>query len=176
MIFGISLKKFELLRKKDFQELDFISKWQFGITSKKPLKTKRIKDLTFNQFVDCENYLENEDFYNFCSIFVNKYFFQTVYVHNLEPILKEYARQKAELVDENDWIFNAPQYGEPEKETIGSELRKEFVERYGSYVVLMDVVCKGDFTKYKAVEQWKVNDFFFWANYLTGQKIIEKVK
>jgi len=88
----------------------------------------------------------------------------------------EYARQKKELIEENDFIFNPPQYGEPQKQTIGTELRSEFVERFGNYVVLMDVICKGDMTKYKEVEQWKVRDFFFWANYLKGQKIVENVK
>ena len=81
-----------------------------------------------------------------------------------------------ELIEDNDFIFNPPQYGEPTKETIGSELRKEFVDRFGNYVVLMDMVCKGDFTRYKSVEQWKVSEFFFWANYLTGQKIVKKIK
>jgi len=40
----------------------------------------------------------------------------------------------------------------------------------------MDVVCKGVIVNYKDVEQWKVREFFFWANYLKGQKIVENVK
>ena len=165
-----------MLKVKDFEDLDIISKWQFGRKLKRIFKTKQIKDLTFSDFVDCENYLESEQFYNFSRIFVKKYFWQTIYINELECILKEYSSQKDKLVEENDFIFNAPQYGEPVKETIGSELRKEFVQRYGNYVVLMDVLCKGDFTRFKEVEQWKVEEFFFWANYLTGQKIVEKVK
>ena len=176
MIFGISLRKFEMLRDKNFENLDRVSRWQFARTSKRPFKTKKIKDLTFSEFVDCENYLESEQFYEFCAIFVKKFFWQTVYIHDLEPIVKEYSNQKMELIEDNDFIFNPPQYGEPAKETIGSELRKEFVDRFGNYVVLMDMVCKGDFTRYKQVEQWKVSEFFFWANYLTGQKIVEKIK
>ena len=176
MILGISLRKFEMLKGKDLDKLDFISRWQFSKTSKRKFKTKKIKDLTFSDFVDCENYLESEQFYKFSCIFVKKFFWQTIYIQELEYILKEYASQKEELIEDNDFIFNPPQYGEPAKETIGSELRKDFVQRYGNYVILMDIICKGDFTRYKKVEQWKVNEFFFWANYLTGQKLIEKIK
>jgi hypothetical protein len=176
MIFGITLKKFEQLKDKPEVKLNFFTRWQFGRTKIKRYKFNNIQDLTFDKFVDCENFIENEQFKEFCSIFVKRKFWQTIYLHELETIVLDYARQKKELIEENDFIFNPPQYGEPTKETIGSELRREFVERYGNYVILMDVVCKGDMTKYKEVEQWKVRDFFFWANYLKGQRIVENVK
>jgi hypothetical protein len=176
MIFGITLKKFERLKDKPEVKLNFFTRWQFGRTKIKRYKFNNIQDLTFDKFVDCENFIENEQFKEFCSIFVKRKFWQTIYLHELETIVLDYARQKKELIEENDFIFNPPQYGEPTKETIGSELRREFVERYGNYVILMDVVCKGDITKYKEVEQWKVRDFFFWANYLKGQRIVENVK
>ena len=176
MIFGVSLKKFQKIRDDKIEKLSIFDRWQFGRTKKRKFKYNDISDLPFGRFVDCENYLENEDFNNFSLIFVNKYFWQTVYIHELEDIIAEYARQKVELMEQNDFIFNAPQYGEPTKETIGSELRKEFVERFGNYVVLMDVVMGWDKTGYKSIEKWKVSEFFFWANYLTGQKLIEKIK
>jgi hypothetical protein len=176
MIFGITLKKFERLKDKPEVKLNFFTRWQFGRTKIKRYKFNNIRDLSFDKFIDCENFIENEQFKEFCSIFVKRKFWQTIYLHELETIVLDYARQKKELIDENDFIFNPPQYGEPAKETIGSELRREFVERYGNYVILMDVVCKGDMTKYKSVEQWKVRDFFFWANYLKGQRIVENVK
>lgn len=176
MIFGITLKKFERLKDNPDVKLNFFTRWQFGRTKIKRYKFNNIQDLTFDKFVDCENFIENEQFKEFCSIFVKRKFWQTIYLHELETIVLDYARQKKELIEENDFIFNPPQYGEPTKETIGSELRREFVERYGNYVILMDVVCKGDMTKYKEVEQWKVRDFFFWANYLKGQRIVENVK
>jgi hypothetical protein len=176
MIFGITLKKFEQLKDKPEVKLNFFTRWQFGRTKIKRYKLNNIQDLTFDKFVDCENFIENEQFKEFCSIFVKRKFWQTIYLHELETIVLDYARQKKALIEENDFIFNPPQYGEPTKETIGSELRREFVERYGNYVILMDVVCKGDMTKYKEVEQWKVRDFFFWANYLKGQRIVENVK
>jgi hypothetical protein len=176
MIFGITLSKFERLKDKPEVNLNFFTRWQFGRTKIKRYKFNNIQDLSFDKFIDCENFIENEQFKEFCSIFVKRKFWQTIYLHELETIVLDYARQKKELIEENDFIFNPPQYGEPTKETIGSELRREFVERYGNYVILMDVVCKGDMTKYKEVEQWKVRDFFFWANYLKGQRIVENVK
>lgn len=176
MIFGITLSKFERIKGKESFNPNFLERWQFGRKPKRTFKVKDIQELTFDQFVDCENFIENEQFKDFCTIFVKRKWWQTIYLHELEAIILEYARQKTELIEENDFIFNPPQYGEPQKQTIGTELRQEFVERFGNYVVLMDVVCKGDMTKYKDVEQWKVRDFFFWANYLKGQKIVENVK
>ena len=176
MIFGITLSKFEKIKSKESFNPNFLERLQFGRTSKRTFKVNDIQKLTFDQFVDCENFIENEQFKEFCTIFVKRKWWQTIYLHELEAIVLEYASQKAELIEENDFIFNPPQYGEPQKQTIGTELRQEFVERFGNYVVLMDVVCKGDMTKYKEVEQWKVRDFFFWANYLKGQKIVENVK
>ncbi len=176
MIFGITLSKFERIKNIPDVKLNWFDRWQFGRTSKRTFEVNDIQELTFDQFVDCENFIENEQFKDFCTIFVKRKWWQTIYLHELESIVLEYASQKAELIEANDFIFNPPQYGEPQKQTIGSELRTEFVERFGNYVVLMDVVCKGDMTKYKEVERWKVRDFFFWANYLKGQKIVENVK
>ncbi len=176
MIFGITLSKFERIKGKESFNPNFLERWQFGRKPKRTFKVNDIQELTFDQFVDCENFIENEQFKDFCAIFVRRKWWQTIYLHELEAIVLEYARQKAELIEENDFIFNPPQYGEPQKQTISTELRNEFVERFGNYVVLMDVICKGDMTKYKEVEQWKVRDFFFWANYLKGQKIVENVK
>lgn len=176
MIFGIRLKKFERLKDKPELKLNIITQLQFMVKSNYVFKTNKIQDLTFGDFVDCENFIESEQFNNFCAIFVKRKWWQTIYLHDLEPILLEYAKQKAELIEENDFIFDPPQYGEPQKETIGTELRKDFVERYGSYVILTDVVMKWANVSYKELEKWKVSEFFFWANYLTGQRIIENVK
>jgi hypothetical protein len=63
-----------------------------------------------------------------------------------------------------------------QKETVGSELRKDFVKEFGNYVILTDLICKGQLVNYKKVEKWKLDEFLFWANYLSGQKIIENVQ
>jgi hypothetical protein len=101
--------------------------------------------------------------------------YQTVYVHNLRPIVEDFGNQKAALKEKYYYIFDPPQYGEPVKESIGTEVRKDFVNEFGNWVVLMDLVCK-DKSKYKEVEGWKLEEFLFWANYLSGQKIVENVK
>lgn len=176
MILGITLDKFERIKETPDVKLNWFTRWQFGRISKRTFKVQDIQELTFDKFVDCENFIESEQFKEFCTIFVKRKWWQTIYLHELEKIILEYARQKSELIEQNDFIFNPPQYGEPQKETIGSELRAEFVERFGNYVVLMDVVMKWANTSYKEVEQWKVRDFFFWANYLKGQRIVENVK
>lgn len=176
-LFGVTLKKFALLisqgenAKATKRTQNLINK-----KSNKVFKTKDIQELTFAEFVDLERFCEEEDFINFCSIFVEVRWFEFLYVHNLPLIMEDYARQKKELFELNDFIFDPPVYGEPQQETIGSELRKEFVERFGNYVILIDVLCGGDFSKYKTFEQWKVKEFFFWANYKKGQQILENVK
>lgn len=176
MIFGITLSKFERIKGNESFNPNFLERWQFGRTSKRTFKTHDIQELTFDKFVDCESFIENEQFKDFCTIFVKRKWWQTIYLHELEKIIIEYAMQKSELMKENDFIFKPPQYGEPQKETIGSELRNEFAQRFGNYVILMDVVMRWANTSYKEVEQWKVREFFFWANYLKGQKIVENVK
>ena len=176
-ILGITLKQFERLKAKG--ENVKANKWieiLLKRQSQKKFKTRSISEMPFYDFVDCERYLENENFVDFCRIFVKRKWFETIYIHNCKLIIEDYASQKAKLIEENDFIFNPPQYGEIRSETVGDEIRKEFVKRFGNYVVLTDVVCLGDITKYKKVEQWKVSEFFFWANYLKGQRIVENVK
>ena len=172
--FGITLSQYNKLQKNPKGNL--WTKYLLEKKSNRIIKTVDIKTLTFSQMVDLENYLQECDFKNFCSIFVKKNFFRRVYVHNLKNIMLNFAEQKKELFEQYMWLTNPPSYGEPPAETIGNEIRKEFVESFGSYVVLMDRVCKGDLTKYKKVEKWNITEFLFWADYLTGQKIIESIK
>lgn len=172
MIFGITLTRFQkLLSQGEDAKIDPALLQRI---SKTKLRTRNIEDLTFSDFVDLERFFENNDYKNFCRIFVKRKFF--VFLHHMPLVMEDYGNQKKELFKQFLYIFDPPQYGEPQKETIGSELRKEFVEEFGSWVVLMDVACKGRLADYKAVEKWKLGEFLFWANYLTGQKIIENVK
>lgn len=177
MIKGITLKHYARLQAQGEKAKG--SRWtEYLLTkkSKKRFKTKDIEEITMAEFVDLERFLEEFDFYNFCRIFVKPRFWERVYVHNLELIIKDFGEQKERLFERNYYIFNPPIYGEAGQETIGSELRSDFVKEFGNYVVLMDKVQRWDGTGYKKIEQWKVRDFFFWANYLAGQQIIENVK
>jgi hypothetical protein len=176
MIFGITLSKFERLKSKPDVKLNFFTRWQFGRTKVKRYKFANIQELTFDNFVDCENFIENEQFKEFCTIFVKRKFWQTIYLHEMESSVLEYARQKKELIEENDFIFNPPIYGEPPKPSNGNELRSEFVERFGFWVNVADTICKGFHVNPKEVEKWRVQDVMFWANYLKGQRIVENVK
>ena len=133
---------------------------------------KDIFKLTISELADLDRHLENNDYQEFCDIFV----IGNPDSRHLYKIIEEFGRQKENLRVAYRYVFDPPIYGEIQQETIGSELRKEFVEEFGTYVVLMDLVCKGDLTKYKLVEMWTVEQFFFWANYLSGQRILESVK
>jgi len=178
MIFGITLKHFARLQKQGEQvKVNF---WIARLLSKEQkdtnFKTYALEDLTVSQIVDLERFFLEEDYYNFCRIFVKRKWWQTVYIHNTLAIGQDFWNQKQRLRDNHYYIFDPPVYGEQQKETVGSELKKEFVEEFGDWVVLMDVVCKGRLADAKKVEQWKVSEFLFWANYITGQRIIENVK
>jgi hypothetical protein len=177
MILGVTLSKYaKLLAQGENAKCSLFTKKLLLKKSNKIFKTKDIENLTMSDFVDLERLLEESNFKDFCCIFVDKFWFQTVYVHNLELIIEDYGKQRARLFKKNYYIFDPPHYGEHGQETIGSELRKDFVNEFGNYVVLMDRVQKWDKTGYKKIEKWKVIDFFFWANYLAGQSIIENVK
>lgn len=198
MIFGVSLKEYERLLK--LGDKAYPSQWTKRLLLKQhksKFKVRNILDMTFSEFVDAERHLERSEYAKFCRIFIKKDWLQRVYVrfcrkfglnystgivwqrvyfHNLEPIVKEYGRQKQEMAELYRYVYNPPVYGEPQSETNGDELRKEFVQEFGNLVVLMDKVMSWDKTGFKAIEQWKVSEFFFWANYLTAQRIVENVK
>jgi hypothetical protein len=176
MIFGVRLKHYQkLLAQGENAKANFWVNKLLLKQSNKRFKTRNIEQMTLSDFVDAERFLEEYDFYNFSRIFVKKKWYQTVYVHNLRPIVEDFGNQKAALKEKYYYIFDPPRYGEPVKESIGTEVRKDFVNEFGNWVVLMDLVCK-DKSKYKEVEGWKLEEFLFWANYLSGQKIVENVK
>jgi len=174
---GITLKHFQKLIAsgddvKDNERIENLLQLQ----SSKKWKTKLIESMTLETFVDLERFLEDMNYIDFCRIFVLKNFWQTIYVHNLYSIVEDYGNKKAELFENYQYIFNPPQYGEPAKETIGNDLRKEFVIEFGNYVVLTDVICQHQNVSHIEVEKWSVERFLFWANYYSGQKIIENIK
>lgn len=174
MIFGITLKHFAKLKKQgDNVKSNFWINRLLLKTSNKVFRTKNIEDLIFSDFVDAERFVEEQNYYDFCCIFVKS---KRIYIHNMASILIDYKSKKEKLYENYPYIFNPPQYGEPEKETIGSELKKEFVQEFGNWVVLTDVICSKQNVGFKEVERWKVSEFLFWANYYSGQKIVENVK
>jgi len=174
MIFGITLKHFARLQSQgDKVKSNFWNNLlRFNFSNKK-FKTNNIEDLLFADFVDAERFVEEQNYYDFCRIFVKS---KKIYIHNMASILIDYQSQKEKLYENYPYIFNPPKYGEPEKETIGSELRKEFVQEFGNWVILTDVICSKQNVSFKEVEKWKVSEFLFWANYFSGQKIVENVK
>lgn len=164
----MTIRKFETILKENPDK-----EVKIGL-SKRKIKTIDIASMPFGQFVDLENYLQNNQYQEFSNIFVKR--FQFVRAKHLASILTNYGLQKKELFSQFIWVFDPPSFGEPTQETVGSELRKEFVEEFGAYVVLTDLVCKGQIVNYKEVEKWQLQEFLFWANYLSGQRILENVK
>lgn len=177
MIFGITLKHFAKLKEQGEAAKD--SKRTLKLLKKqsnKVFRTRSILDLKVSDYVDLEIYYEEQNFYQFCRIFVKRYFWQTVYLHNMWLIIDNFSKQRDKMYEEFYYIFNPPQYGIPAAETPGSELKKDFVNEFGNWVVLTDMLCNGRLVDYKQVENWKMSEFLFWANYKSGQKIIEAVK
>ena len=170
MIFGITLKHFaRLLAQGDKAKVNWWINRLLLKTSNKKFKTNNIEDLLLADFVDAERFFEEQNYYDFCCIFVKS---KRIYIHNMTSILIDYRSQKEKLYKNYPYIFNPPQY----EETIGSELRKEFVQEFGNWVVLTDVICSKQNVSFKEVEKWKVSEFLFWANYISGVKILENVK
>ena len=177
MIFGITLKQFAKLQQQGetVKESKRILKLlQQPQTDR--FKTKRLEDLSFSDYVDLKRFYAAEDYINFCRIFAIVKWWQVVYVHNTAALVMDYKNQLEDINEKYYYIFNPPQYGEPAKETVGSELRRDFVLEFGNEVVIIDNVVRWANASYKELEQWQTCEVLFWANYLYGQKIIEAVK
>jgi hypothetical protein len=177
MINGISLKRYQrMLDQGESYKFNFIELKLLSKVSNRVFNTQNILEMKYCDFVDLENCIEENNYIKFCCIFVKKYFWQSVYYHNLKPIIEDFAKQKEELKEKYYYIFDPPTYGEPAPETMGSEVRKDFVQEFGNWVIIMDKACKGKIVDYKIVEQWKLEEVLFWVNYLEGQRITENVK
>lgn len=144
--------------------------------SNKKWKTIELSSMCFSDFVDLERFFEEMNYIDFCAIFVKKYFWQKIYVHNLYLIIEDYGKKKAELFANYEYCFNPPSYGDPVSSTVGSELRQDFVKEVGIYTVLTDRVCQHQNISFKEVEKWTVEEVFYWANYYSGREILENVK
>ena len=71
MIFGITLKHFARLQAKGDQvKVNWWINRLLCKTSNKKFKTNKIEDLTFNNFLECERFIEEENYNDFCLIFV----------------------------------------------------------------------------------------------------------
>jgi hypothetical protein len=174
---GITLRKFATLKSQG-ENIKPSKRLERLLNKPKvnKFKTKQLKDITFSDYVDLKRYFETEDYYNFCRIFAVKKWYQTIYVHHMDAILIEYKKQSDELIAEYYYVFDPPVYGEPGKQTIGSDLRNDFVQEFGNDVVIMDVIMRWENCSYKDIESWKLSEVLFWANYLIGQRIVENVE
>jgi hypothetical protein len=178
MIFNITLKHFAKLLKEENP-----SNWTKLLLSRKSNKhfqSRSLDSLTVGQISSLEIYLEEHNYYEFCRIFVCKKWYETICIQHWPLILQDYIEQKTKF--DEQWkevyyyIFNPPQYGMPGEETQGSMLRQDFVNEFGNWVVLTDLILSKQPLGYKEIEKWNIIDFLFWANYYSGQQIIEKVK
>jgi hypothetical protein len=177
MIFGITLKRFAKLQQQGQNARGSkLTLWLLQRPHVDKFKARQLEDISFSDYVDLKRFYAQEDYLNFCRIFAIVKWWQRVYINHTGPLMQEYARQTKEITEKNYYIFNPPQYGDPAKETIGSELRNDFVLEFGNDAIITDKLCKGNLINYKHVEQWKTSEVLFWANYLAGQKIVEDVK
>ena len=126
-------------------------------------------------FIDLENYFKTQNWDKFFVLLSNDIAREETY----EQILKDYIVEVVELKEQFEWIYNPPQMpsnSEEQKQTYGSELRKEFAEHYGGYTELVYLICNGNITKVDKVFKMKTSEFLFWGEYLLRKRIIEQVK
>ena len=176
MIFGISLKHFAKLQQQG--ETATGSKRTLRLLEKTQtdrFKTRRLEDLSFSDYVDLKRFYLTEDYKNFCRIFAIVKWWQIIYIHNVTALVEKYRAQSEDIKESFYYVFDPPQYGEEAKETIGSELRNDFVLEFGNDVIITDNVMRWANCSYKEIEQWKTSEVLFWAHFLAGQKIVEKI-
>ena len=173
----MKLKKFEQLRllgdsrkpsKKEAKQLAEVIDGGF--------ECRKVLELSLGSFVDAERHLVELDYYSFCRIFVKKKWYKPIRISHMTAILLDFKTQKEEIKDTYRWVFDPPSYGKPAEESVGSQLRADFVLEFGNLVVLTDLLISKMGVSFREVETWSVEDFFFWANYYSSQKIVENVK
>jgi hypothetical protein len=172
----MKLKRFEQLRLQDNREATKREVKQMTAVIDGGFTCRKILDLELGQMADAERHLADFDYSAFCRIFVKRKWYKPFRISHMTAIISEFKVQKDELREMFSWVFDPPSYGEPAKETVGSDLRNEFVNEFGNYVVLTDLLVSKTGLSYKEIERWSVEDFFFWANYYSGQKIVANVK
>lgn len=174
---GITLKHFaKLSQQGDEVKVNRLTAYLLKKKQVSKFKTRQLEGLSFSDYVDLKRYFDSEDYSNFCRIFVVKKWWQIIYMHHTVAIVEQFGKQKNQLTEKYYYVFDPPIYGDPQKETIGTEVRSEFVQEFGNDVIIMDVLMRWSNCSYKEIEQWKVSEVMFWANYLYGQKIVEGVK
>jgi len=160
-------------RKANMQEIEA------ALLREGKLRFKTIPSLAkcrVGDFIDLENYLVDENFEAFVKLYLNKNNLESFYIEDLKAVLLKYRKESEALKERFPNVYNPQSYGLPGEQTQGSELRREFAEEYTGYMMMLDLICVGDFTKSDQVLDWETDKFLHFAGYLMKRKSIENIK
>lgn len=137
---------------------------------------------TAGNFIDADTFFserEHKDFFKL--ILKRKYFFKNVNFENIslseaEYIIGCFSELKNDLRQSYEYLYNPPIRGVGKEMSPGGIEREAFAEHYGSYIEMVYVLCKGDFTKFEEVTNWGLHRFLFQAEYLIRKRDIENLK
>lgn len=132
-------------------------------------------------FIDCENYLADNDLLSFAKIVIEKkYWWQKIFysVAAVNHAVAEYYDYMEPIKERHEWIYNPPpivNINKAKENTIKSEYMNDFVEYYGAYAEITYMLMRGYNCKFEEVINWPLDRYLFQGEYLLRKKRIESI-
>lgn len=157
---------------------------QFEVALKTEGKFRYRIDTNFKKagkFIDADTYLTTGDKLSLAKLIVKKKWWQfkdikwsITTVMFAEAAFIKFAEP---IKERHPWIYNPPILPSPQNSqmSLAIEYQKDFVQDYGSYMEIVFLLTKGDFTKEDIVTGWSLDNFLFKGEYLLRKKRIETI-
>ncbi len=150
-----------------------------------PIKLRfrlNLKFKTAGSFIDVDTYFNDMDHKEFFKLIIKRSYFRKkinfdkLSLAEAEYIFYKFREIKLSIREQYKYLYNPPMRASVSGATEGSIARSAFAEHYGSYMEMIYVLCKGDFTKFPEIIEWDLHRFLFQAEYLIRKKDIENLK
>ena len=87
----------------------------------------------------------------------------------------EFLQSVEHFKEKYEWIYNPPILPGVKINTIGKQLRSEFVQHYGVYAEITYLLSNGNALKFEEVNQMMLSDYLSLGEYLLRKKSVESV-
>lgn len=85
----------------------------------------------------------------------------------------EFLKSVAYFKEKYEWIYNPPALPTNAKQTIGKQLRSDFVQQYGVYAEITYLLSNGNPLKFEEVNKLKLSEYLALGEYILRKKTVE---